>query len=88
MLGVRGPRLSRGILATYERGKRRMNEYTVIEKHDGWAEVVLSRPARKNAIVPPMAIEVATAVNGLSTQQDVAAIVIRGLMAPSAPGWI
>ena len=41
-----------------------MNEYTVIEKHDGWAEVVLSRPARKNAIVPPMAIEVATAVNG------------------------
>ncbi|MEK9528151.1 MAG: enoyl-CoA hydratase/isomerase family protein, partial [Gammaproteobacteria bacterium] len=55
-----------------------MNEYTVIEKHDGWAEVVLSRPARKNAIVPPMAIEVATAVNGLSTQQDVAAIVIRG----------
>ena len=78
MEGVRGRRLSRGILATFGRGKRRMNEYTVIEKHDGWAEVVLSRPARKNAIVPPMAIEVATAVNGLSTQQDVAAIVIRG----------
>ena len=79
MLGVRGPRLSRGILAAFERGKRRMNEYTVIEKHDGWAEVVLIWcPVRKNAIVPPMAIEVATAVNGLSTQQDVAAIVIRG----------
>ena len=78
MVWVRGRRLSRGILATFERGKQRMNEYTVIEKHDGWAEVVLARPARKNAIVPPMAIEVATAVNGLSTQQDVAAIVIRG----------
>ena len=78
MVGVRGRRHSRGILAPFERGKQRMNEYTVIEKHDGWAEVVLARPARKNAIVPPMAKEVATAVNGLSTQQDVAAIVIRG----------
>ena len=78
MVGVRARVLSRGILATFERGKQRMNKYTVIEKHDGWAEVVLARPARKNAIVPPMAKEVATAVNGLSTQQDVAAIVIRG----------
>ena len=57
-----------------------MNEYTVIEKHDGWAEVVLARPARKMPLCRLWPAS-ATAVNGLSTQQDVAAIVIRGLMA-------
>lgn len=55
-----------------------MGEFTIIEKHDGWAEVVFNRPSRKNALIPGMAKEIAEAVTGLSQQRDVAAIVLRG----------
>jgi len=55
-----------------------MGEFTIIEKHMGWAEVVMNRPSRKNALIPGMAREIAEAVNGLSKQGDVAAIVLRG----------
>ncbi len=49
-----------------------------IERHDGWASVVLNRPHRKNAITGPLADAVAGAVDELSADTGVAGIVLRG----------
>ncbi|MEZ5230633.1 MAG: enoyl-CoA hydratase/isomerase family protein [Acidimicrobiales bacterium] len=49
-----------------------------IERHDGWAAIVLNRPERKNALTGPLIDAVADAVDGLSDDQSVAAVVLRG----------
>ena len=77
-----------------------MGTYTYIEKHAGWAEIVLNRPERRNALIPPMAGEITQAVEGLQTDPEVASILIRGedgylcsgidlkaLQADPAPDW-
>ncbi len=77
-----------------------MGTYTYIEKHDGWAEIVLNRPERRNALIPPMAGEITQAVDGLQADKEIASILIRGeggylcsgidlkaLQADPAPEW-
>lgn len=77
-----------------------MGTYTYIEKHAGWAEIVLNRPERRNALIPPMAGEITQAVEGLQADNEVASILIRGeggylcsgidlkaLQADPAPEW-
>ncbi len=49
-----------------------------IERHEGWASVVLGRPERKNAITGPLADAVADAIEELSADTSVAGIVLRG----------
>ena len=49
-----------------------------IEQHQGWAEIVMSRPERRNAMVPSMAAEIQAAIEGLSKVSEVAAIILRG----------
>ncbi len=50
----------------------------LIERHDGWATVTLNRPERRNAITGPMMDALADAIDELSADGDVAAIVLRG----------
>lgn len=45
--------------------------------HDGWGELVLSRPARKNAIIGPMVAEMRAALASL-LQDGARVIVLRG----------
>ncbi len=49
-----------------------------VSRHDGWAEVILNRPERKNALTGPLLLELADAIRNLSTEDDIAAIVLRG----------
>lgn len=49
-----------------------------IEQHQGWAEIILDRPARRNALTPGLAAQLTTALEGLSRSAEVAAIVLRG----------
>ena len=48
------------------------------ELHDGWAEVILNRPERKNAISGPLGVELEQAVNNFSADRDVRLILLRG----------
>ena len=43
-----------------------------------WAEVVLNRPQRKNAITGPLGIRLAESINILNADDQVQAIMLRG----------
>ena len=43
-----------------------------------WAEVVLNRPERKNAITGPLGVGLAERVNALNADDEVQAIMLRG----------
>lgn len=49
-----------------------------IEMRDGWAEVILNRPGRKNALIGPQLEQLTSALRNLATDPRVAAIVFRG----------
>ena len=57
-------------------------------RHDGWAEVVLSRPERKNAITGPLGVALAGVLNELANDDDVQLVMLRGAGARSARAWI
>jgi len=46
--------------------------------HTGWAEVILSRPERKNAIIGPMGQELASALDQLDRDNRVHLVMLRG----------
>ena len=46
--------------------------------HEGWAELILNRPERKNAVTGPLGIELARQVNVLAADDDVRVILLRG----------
>lgn len=46
--------------------------------HDGWSEIILNRPERRNAITGPLGVELAAAVEAASADDDVRVIVLRG----------
>lgn len=55
------------------------NEETILIAREGArAEIILNRPERKNALIGPLAVELEAAVNALSADDSVAAIVLRG----------
>jgi len=46
--------------------------------HEGWAEVVLARPERKNAITGPLGMALATALRDLDADDAVRVVLLRG----------
>ena len=54
-----------------------VNKFTT-EAGGVWAEVVLNRPVRKNAITGPLGIALAESINALNADQQVQAIMLRG----------
>ena len=55
-----------------------MGEYARVEKRDGWAEIVINRPERRNSLIPPLAGEITAALNELSVDPEVSSIILRG----------
>ena len=56
-----------------------MSEQVVdVVMHDGWAELILNRPERKNAITGPLGVALADQLNELSESDDVRVILFRG----------
>ena len=50
----------------------------LIERHDGWAELVLNRPERKNAIEGTLAEAMREALANLNADESIRAVVLRG----------
>ena len=55
-----------------------MGTYSYTAIHEGWAELVLNRPERRNSLVPPLFAEVIAAIEDLNARNDISAIVLRG----------
>ena len=55
-----------------------MGTYSYTSIHEGWAELVLNRPERRNSLVPPLFAEVIAAIDNLTARDDISAIVLRG----------
>ena len=49
-----------------------------IERHEGWAEVVLNRPERKNAINGPLGVALERAITNATAEPACGAILFRG----------
>jgi enoyl-CoA hydratase/carnithine racemase len=54
------------------------NEYVKVEHHEGWAEMILDRPERRNALIGPMIEQLTHTVRMLAMDDSVQAIVFRG----------
>ena len=52
-------------------------EFIEVKKHTGWAEIILNRPKKMNALRPEMCEEIASAGEELASSSDIRAIVIR-----------
>ncbi len=50
----------------------------LIERKQGWAEIILNRPERRNSIIPPLSDGVRLALEELADDEDVACVVLRG----------
>lgn len=55
-----------------------MTELSFVEQGQGWAEIVINRPARRNSLVPALAAEINSHVKDLEQQAGVESIILRG----------
>ena len=55
-----------------------VEELVLVERHDGWAEVTLNRPERRNAIIQPLAAELRDAFRSFVGDDELRAVVLRG----------
>jgi enoyl-CoA hydratase len=55
-----------------------MGEYSHVDIKDGWAEIVIDRPERRNSLVPPLFAELTAAFKSLSSDSSIATIILRG----------
>ena len=55
-----------------------MADFIRVEQGEGWAEIVLNRPDRRNSLIPPLAGEVTQALEGLQQEEAVQSILLRG----------
>ncbi|MEJ2131382.1 MAG: enoyl-CoA hydratase/isomerase family protein [Gammaproteobacteria bacterium] len=50
----------------------------ITAQHDGWIEIILNRPERRNAITGPLGEELCAAIEGASADDGVRVILLRG----------
>jgi enoyl-CoA hydratase/carnithine racemase len=55
-----------------------MGKFSSIEYQEGWAEIVINRPERRNSLIPPLAGEMTEAIKTLQDDEKIAAIILRG----------
>ncbi len=55
-----------------------MGDYSFVEKHAGWAEIVINRPDRRNSLIPALAGEITEALSEVQADKSISAIVLRG----------
>jgi enoyl-CoA hydratase/carnithine racemase len=54
------------------------SKLVLVERHDGWAEVRLNRPERRNSIIAPLSIAIKEALLELEGDNTVNCVVLRG----------
>jgi enoyl-CoA hydratase/carnithine racemase len=55
-----------------------MPEFSRLDIHEGWAEIVIERPDRRNSLIPPLAGEIRDYIEQLNEDDNISAIVLRG----------
>jgi len=55
-----------------------MPEFSRLDIHEGWAEIVIERPDRRNSLIPPLAGEIRDYIEQSNEDDNIAAIVLRG----------
>lgn len=55
-----------------------MGEYSHVVEQKGWAEIIIDRPERRNALVPPLFSEMTASLKALDQRDDISSIVLRG----------
>ncbi len=55
-----------------------MSDEVLLERHDGWAELVLNRPATKNAINGPFGERLAEHATALNADPSIGVVLLRG----------
>ena len=55
-----------------------MPEFSRLDIHEGWAEIVIERPDRRNSLIPPLAGEIRDHIEQLNQDDNISAIVLRG----------
>jgi len=53
-------------------------EPVLVEQKEGWAEIVLNRPERRNSVIPPLSDGVRLALSELATNDNIACVILRG----------
>ncbi len=54
------------------------DDVITVHRKDGWAEIAINRPERRNAIIPPVSHAIRTALIELEDDDDVEVVMIRG----------
>ncbi|MFT4820123.1 MAG: enoyl-CoA hydratase/carnithine racemase [Candidatus Pseudothioglobus sp.] len=54
------------------------NKLVLVDRHDGWAEVRLNRPERRNSIIAPLSVALKKALLELENDDTVSCVVLRG----------
>lgn len=55
-----------------------MNDVVKVEREAGWAEIIINRPERRNAIIPPVSHAIREALVELEADTSVQSVLIRG----------
>ena len=55
-----------------------MPEFSRLDIHEGWAEIIIERPDRRNSLIPPLAGEIRDYIEQLNEDDNISAIVLRG----------
>ncbi len=50
----------------------------ITQRHEGWAELILNRPARRNAMIAPMSVALTSALTALAQDDEVQCVLLRG----------
>ena len=55
-----------------------MDTFVKVERHERWAELILNRPQRRNALVGPMIEQLTSTLRALASEDSIEAVVFRG----------
>ena len=55
-----------------------MPEFSRLDIHEGWAEIIIERPDRRNSLIPPLAGEIRDHIEQSNEDDNISAIVLRG----------
>ena len=54
------------------------DEVVRVERHEGWAEIVINRPERRNAIIAPVSEGIERALADIENDDAIATVILRG----------
>ncbi|MFP6814417.1 MAG: enoyl-CoA hydratase-related protein, partial [Pseudomonadales bacterium] len=53
-------------------------DLVMLERREGWAEIAINRPERRNSIIPPVSVAIADALDEVADDEDIACVLLRG----------